>query len=246
VDDGDMRLDELAQRAGVATTTVRLYQARGLLAGPRLAGRTGFYDDTHLARLRLIARLQQDGFSLAGIGHLLSAWRQGRDLADLVGLEAGLDALLASADPVVLDPADFLGRFPAGSVTPELIDRAARLGLIETTADGQLRVPDRRFLDTGSTLAALGIPVETIIDEWEHLVVLADQVADRFIALFERYVLPPGWREGLDDGHRRELAATLTRLRDAASGVAVAALERSLAERGVRRLGALADPSALQ
>ena len=37
----EYRLDELARRAGVASTTVRLYRSKGLLARPRLEGRTG-------------------------------------------------------------------------------------------------------------------------------------------------------------------------------------------------------------
>src|SRR5687767_12274097 len=92
--DEELRLDALAAAAGVATTTVRLYQQRGLLHGPRLVGRTGWYDSSHLARLRLIARLQDEGFSLAGIGKLLESWETGRELGDLVGVEEQLDALL--------------------------------------------------------------------------------------------------------------------------------------------------------
>src|SRR6478609_4959013 len=65
----EYRLDELARSAGVASTTVRLYQTKGLLAPPRLEGRTGWYDDSHLSRLRLIARLQSEGYSLGGIAN---------------------------------------------------------------------------------------------------------------------------------------------------------------------------------
>ena len=38
----DMRVDDLARAAGVATTTIRLYQSKGLLPPPRLVGRTGY------------------------------------------------------------------------------------------------------------------------------------------------------------------------------------------------------------
>jgi DNA-binding transcriptional MerR regulator len=238
-----MRLDELAHRAGVATTTIRLYQSRGLLPGPRLVGRTGYYDESHLARLRLIGRLQEDGFSLSGIARLLATWEEGRDLEDLVGVERELDALLTRREPLALDVDEFLRRFPPGAVTPELIERAARLGLVELTGDGRLLVPDRRFLDAGSALAALGIPADATLDEWEHLVALTDTVADRFIALFERHVLPPDWRSGLDADRGRELATALARLRDVAGVVVVAALETSIARQGGRRLGALLDPA---
>src|SRR5262245_58628322 len=92
--DPQYRLDELARRAGVASTTVRLYQNKGLLAPPRLEGRTGWYNDSHLSRLRLIARLQGEGYSLAGIANLLAQWEQGRGLDAVVGVEAQLDSLL--------------------------------------------------------------------------------------------------------------------------------------------------------
>src|SRR4051794_21391040 len=115
-----MRLDDLAREAGVASTTVRLYRNRGLLPPPRLEGRTGFYDAAHLARLRLIARLQDDGFSLAGIGRLLETWQQGRSLDDVVGVEQQLDALLHRPG-VVLAPEELAGRFPADALTPDLL-----------------------------------------------------------------------------------------------------------------------------
>src|SRR5690242_15774470 len=121
------RLDELARQAGVASTTVRLYPTKGLLAAPRLEGRTGWYADTHLSGLRLIARLQADGYSLAGIANLLEQWEQGRSLDAVIGVEAELDALVGGVHGIELDPVELLGRFPDGSMTPELMQRAASL-----------------------------------------------------------------------------------------------------------------------
>src|SRR5918993_2234779 len=102
----EYRLDDLARQAGVASTTVRLYQAKGLLAPPRLEGRTGWYGDAHLSRLRLIARLRAQGYSLAGIGDLLAQWERGRNLDAVIGVEAQLDALLGGGSPPVLDVAE--------------------------------------------------------------------------------------------------------------------------------------------
>src|SRR3954451_18366916 len=148
----EYRLDELARQAGVASTTVRLYRAKGLLAPPRLEGRTGWYDESHLSRLQLIARLQREGHSLAGIADLLEQWEQGRSLDAVIGVEAELDALLGDAHAVVLDAGEVLAHFPAGSMTPELMQRAAGLGVIALTSDGKVRVADRRFLETGAAL----------------------------------------------------------------------------------------------
>ena len=82
-----MTVDELARRTGLPSSTVRLYQTKGLLPPPRREGRVGVYGGAHLARLRLISRLRESGFSLAGIRQLLETWQAGRTLDDLLGVE---------------------------------------------------------------------------------------------------------------------------------------------------------------
>lgn len=235
----EYRLDELARRGDVASTTVRLYQAKGLLASPRLEGRTGWYDDSHLSRLRLIARLQSEGYSLAAIGSLLEQWEQGRSLDSVMGVEAELDALLGDVHAVVVDPVELLGRFPAGSMTPDLMQRAGALGLVAPTEDGKLRVADRRFLETGAALAHLGIPLEVVLDEWETLLAQTDAIAARFVALFEQYLAPKDWQTALSTDETRMLAATLAQLKTNAGQILGAALDASVARLGRERLGEL-------
>jgi DNA-binding transcriptional MerR regulator len=237
-----MRLDALATAAGVATTTIRLYQQRGLLPAPRIVGRTGWYDAAHLARLRLIGRLQDEGFSLAGIGRLLESWEQGRDLADLVGVEEQLDALLNRRSAMVLDPAELAERLPFDALRPETLTRAVELGLVEPTDDGRFHVPDARFLDTGAALVALGVPVDVVLDEWEQLVVHTDEIAERFVRVFETHLLPEDWRRDLDADRVRELATTLARLQQNAGQVLLAALDASIARVGATRLSELVPP----
>jgi DNA-binding transcriptional MerR regulator len=238
----EYRLDELARQAGVASTTVRLYQTKGLLAPPRLEGRTGWYDDAHLSRLRLVARLQAEGYSLAGIANLLEQWEQGRSLDAVIGVEAELDALLGDVHAIVLDPVELLERLPDGSMTPDLMQRAASLGLAQPADDGKIRVADRRFLETGPALAHLGIPLDAILDEWEALVAHTDDIAARFIGLFETHLAPADWRAGLDTEQARELVQTLARLQATARQVLAAALDASMARLGRERLGELIEP----
>jgi len=237
----EYRLDEIARKAGVASTTVRLYQSKGLLAPPRLEGRTGWYDETHLSRLRLIARLQEEGHSLAGIADLLDQWEKGRSLDAVIGVEAELDSLLGAPHSADLDPADLLALFPEGSLTPELMQRAASLGLVEVTEEGRMRTTDRRFIDAGSSLAALGVPLGRILDEWEALVTHTDDIAGRFITIFETELAPTDWQTGLDSERARELAATLAQLQVTARQVLLAALDASVARLGRERLGELVD-----
>lgn len=231
VKDG-LRIDDLAREAGVATTTVRLYRNKGLLPPPRLEGRTGWYGEHHLNRLRLIGRLQDDGFSLAGIARLLEEWERGRSLDEIVGVESQLDVLLGDRHSVVVDASELVDRFPDDSMTPELVQRAAALGLVELTDDGRFRLPDRRFLETGSALAELGVPLDVVLDEWEALEAHTDDVAARFIRVFESHLLPDDWRRDPDSARAAALARTLAKLNLIAHEIIAAALDSSLSRAG--------------
>jgi len=66
-----LTIEQLAERAGITVRNVRAHQARGLLPGPRLQGRSGRYGAEHLSRLRVIRELQQAGLNLHAIAWLL-------------------------------------------------------------------------------------------------------------------------------------------------------------------------------
>jgi DNA-binding transcriptional MerR regulator len=222
----EMRLDALAAAAGVATTTIRLYQQRGLLPGPRLAGRTGWYGPHHLERLQTISHLQDQGFSLAGIAQLLELAERGGDLTALLGGDA-LEGALPRPEPVVLEPSELLGRLGAQALTPAVMARAVELGLVEGTDDGRLRVPDRRFLDVGAALVELGVSPEVVLEEWAALRAVTDRIAEDFIAVFEREILGGPGHE-VDDVRLAEAAEVLPRLSELAQRVVAAAFDASL------------------
>src|SRR3954471_9937422 len=121
-----LTIEELAQRAATKTSTIRLYQSRGLLPPPRVPGRVGYYADAPLARLRVIARLQERGYSLSAIKELLDGWSHGTSLSDLLGLEHELSAGSsgAAAGPIELTSEDFAALFPGGEVDPDSVQRA--------------------------------------------------------------------------------------------------------------------------
>ena len=70
-DDARYTLTELSALAGVTPRTVRYYLAQGLLPAVGVSGPGAKYDDAHLARLRLIRRLQAAHQPLAEIRHRL-------------------------------------------------------------------------------------------------------------------------------------------------------------------------------
>ena len=70
--DGEMSLDELADRMGLTRRTVRFYVQRGLLPPPLGLGRGRHYDQRHVDVLKRIAELQAAGHSLDSIGKILA------------------------------------------------------------------------------------------------------------------------------------------------------------------------------
>src|ERR1700733_13493317 len=81
-------VDDLARVADSTVRNVRAYQDRGLLAPPEKRGRVGVYDDTHVARLKLINHLLARGYTLANIQDLIMAVDEGHDLRSILGLES--------------------------------------------------------------------------------------------------------------------------------------------------------------
>jgi DNA-binding transcriptional MerR regulator len=65
--DDPYSLADLARLADVTTRTIRYYVAQGLLPSPEAAGPATRYGEGHLARLRLIKRLQREHLPLAEI-----------------------------------------------------------------------------------------------------------------------------------------------------------------------------------
>ena len=70
-----MRISELADRLGVAVSTVRYYERIGLVPGPP-RGPSGYrdYDDEAEARLLFVTRAKRIGLTLDEIAEVLPVW----------------------------------------------------------------------------------------------------------------------------------------------------------------------------
>ena len=226
-DTDGMTIDELAHRTGTPASTIRLYQSRGLLPAPKREGRIGFYGPQHLARMHLIARLQTDGFSLAGIGRLLDAWKEGRALDEVLGLEAQVAATWGAPEPLVLTAHEFAARLPGGDLSAELAQRALDLGLMRIEGD-QIVIEEPKLLDVGTELAGLGVPTEVILDEFEALRALMNQVSARFVHVFREFIWAVFVEQGFLEGQLPDVVATLQRLSQLSESIVERTLRSAL------------------
>jgi DNA-binding transcriptional MerR regulator len=210
-DDGLMTIEQLASQAETATSTVRMYQTRGLLPPPVRRGRIGYYGQGHLSRLRLIADLQEQGFSLASIKRLTEAWESGRSLDDVLGLETQVASVWARDEPVRLGLREFRELFAGQKITPAIITRAIRMGLISVDR-ASVVVRNPGFLRIGSELARQGIPAAESLDELQALQEAADSIAERFTRVFERHMWHDFVQAGMPSGQIAPLTESLSQL----------------------------------
>jgi DNA-binding transcriptional MerR regulator len=227
----EYRVDDLARAAGTTVRSIRVYTDRGLLQPPRLQGRVGWYDDTHLARLRLVGQLQDRGYTLATIADLLTAWEDGRDLGTILGVETALTRSWTDQQPEHMSLLQLRSMFGTG-LTARIVERAVRLGLLEREGTG-FRVPSPALLDMGAELVRTGIPLREVLDLSEKLVVDMRRIADRFVDAIGPRLSDAGAHasDGLPTSERlAEIGETVERLRPKAVAAVSVWYEKALAE----------------
>ncbi|HVU62266.1 MAG TPA: MerR family transcriptional regulator [Mycobacteriales bacterium] len=243
----EYRIDDLARAAGMTVRNVRAYQERGLLPPPRLRGRTGWYDDGHLARLRLIGRLLERGYTSAHIADFIATWESGHDLGQTLGLEAALLAPASGEIPELLAADDLAAMF--GRLDPEAIAAAVRMGVLEPEGEAHFRVRSPRLLRAGAELVALGMPLLAVLDLGAQLRLRVQTVATLFVQAVAPVIVgehEPGWVP--DDSEMERITRLVSEMRPLARVVVdeelASALEAGIADYVTQWLTAAVDATS--
>ena len=168
-------VDDLAGRAGLPVRTIREYQTMGLVPPPRKRGRIGLYSQAHLARLHLIGRLQERGYSLAGIGDLLQSWRDGADLGEVLGLAP--DQLVHIDEPGVAANLGQLASVVPGLVPDRLKDLVAA-GALEACGPDRYCIPSPSLLQLAADALAAGVDPDAVVELLTVIGTAASNIAD--------------------------------------------------------------------
>lgn len=162
--DGTYSLADLCGLADVTPRTVRYYITQGLLRSPGTTGPGARYDDGHLARLRLIRRLQREHRPLAEIRARLAAMTD--------------DEAVAEADARTEPPTDSALDYVRGVLGGRAL-RVSPAGLASPPPPGSPRGLPRTLAGSLRELVAYGLP----------LAAEAPAAPDR--SHWERYTLAP-------------------------------------------------------
>lgn len=194
----ELSIDELAVRAGLPTRTIREYQTMGLLPPPERRGRVGVYRPSHAHRLQLIGRLQNRGYSLAGIRDLLTSWTDGDELTDILGLSP--DELVHLDEPGAPATVAQLARvLPA--LVPDRLDDLLAVGVIDVCGPDLYCVPSPSLLQLTVDALATGYPPDAVLSLLTAVHDAAVLVADAARTLITH---PP---RGVDPNQLETLAA---------------------------------------
>ncbi|MFI5955784.1 MerR family transcriptional regulator [Cryptosporangium sp. NPDC051539] len=235
---GEYRINDLARESGIPVRNIRLYQERRILPPPVRRGRIGWYSEAHLARLRLIARLLDRGYSLAHIGELISAWERGRDLADVLGLEAALTGPWSEEPQTVISAGDLQRMFGRQEERGSL-DRAISAGMLRP--DGpRFRVASPQLLDIAVQLVQAGYPLPVVMKLAEDCMHDIERVAERYVALVKATITP-----SLSPGEAHEEHDAPPEIDDPAAAADLVQRLRPLARKSVDAMLAIAMENAV-
>lgn len=190
---GEYRIEELARLAGTTTRNIRVYRDRGLLHPPLRVGRIALFNDTHLTRLRLITSLLDRGYNISHVHEMLSAWEQGKNVGDMLGLESAIAGSWATEKPERMSLAD----------AKRLVDddpgfeRMVGLGVIRLE-DGEAVIVRPKLIEAFNDIRQYGVATGKLIDLHEQIAPLLDQISGILV------------RAGIEEvGHRINPGAAL-------------------------------------
>ena len=223
-----LTIDELAARVGMTVRNIRAYTSRGLLPPPRLRGRTGLYDEEHLARLTMVREMLADGYTLAAVERVLGHAPAGVTAPGLALHKALLTPWLPEEPEVVDRPT--LDARAGRPVTDELVAQLVELGLIALLPDGRVRIESPSLYRAGLQVVALGISPEAVVAAQLAVNEHAQAAAKIYVDMFRDTV----WRAFADAGQPEEdwprVQQAVERVQPVASQAMLAAFRLAMAQ----------------
>ncbi len=222
---GEYRIDDLARLAGTTTRNIRVYRDRGLLPPPLRVGRIALFNDTHLTRLRLITSMLDRGYNIAHVREMLSAWEEGKNLGDVLGLETAIVGTWTTEKPETMPLAEAERLVD----DPRAFDRLVALQVIRV--DGaQATVTRPKLIEAFNEIRGYGVKLDKLVDLHEQIVPEIDKISEMLVRAGAEHVmdrikpgqpLPP-------DAEIAELITMLVRFRTQAVATVTATLASSI------------------
>ena len=160
----------------MSVRNIRAHQARGLLAPPEVRLRVGYYGPEHIAQLRLIRELQDQGFNLGGIKRLIDDTDGTAER--LISFRRALTAWPTVRPHETLTLTDLARRFRVSAdEAPAVLGRAVELGVLVPTGPDRYEVPSPSLLTLAEEVTEHGVPLPRTLDALGEIVRHCDSVS---------------------------------------------------------------------
>jgi DNA-binding transcriptional MerR regulator len=243
--EGKMTIGELARRTGMTVRNIRAHQTRGLLPPPEVHGRTGYYNDEHVARIELTREMQAEGLNLEAIRRVLESTGSGS--AEIVDFARAIRAPFEDETPEIFEPEELAEIWGAKKLDLKMISRGEKLGIHRTLPDGKIEAISPRLQRAGGALVELGVNPQATLDVADKLRRQADASARTFIDLFVKEIWEPFDKAGQPEEDWPKVREALDRTRALASDAVLAMFQIAMGEAtekaGERTLQEAAKPS---
>jgi DNA-binding transcriptional MerR regulator len=227
-DNGQMTIGELARRTGMTVRNIRAHQTRGLLPPPDVHGRTGYYNEDHVARIEMTREMQAEGLNLEAIRRVLET--ADGSTREVVDFARALRAPFEDEAPEIIEAAELAASWGAEEIDPELIRRGGELGILRPLPDGRIEVISPRLQRAGAALVELGVRPEAALETADALHRQAEGVAIAFIDLFVKEIWGPFQESGRPESDWAKVREAFDRMRPLASDALLAMFQLTMAE----------------
>src|SRR3954470_4159324 len=226
---GELTIRQLAERIGMTVRNIRAHQTRGLLPPPVVRGRTGYYNEEHVARIELTREMQADGLNLEAIRRVFET-SDGEGVAEIFDFTRALRMPFEDESPEIYEPPELAATWAAKEVDPDLIRRGEGLGILRTLPDGRIEVISPRLQQAAAELAKLGVGPEAAIATAAKLRRHADGVARTFVDIFVEEIWAPFDRAGRPEKEWPRIREALERMRPLAAQGLLGVFQIAMAE----------------
>ena len=222
-----LTIEQLAAESGMSVRNIRAHQARGLLAPPEVRMRVGYYGPEHVARLRLIRELQDEGFNLSGIKRLIEEADGAAE--PTLRFKQALQAAAATEPAETLTIAELGRRFRVSSEdAPAVLAQAERLGALLPVGEGRFEVPSPSLLALAEDAVRHGVSVRSALALLEEIERHCDTISRSFVKLFLTEVWKPFQQADMPEEMWPDVEEAVERLRPIASEALMAIFQQRL------------------
>jgi DNA-binding transcriptional MerR regulator len=225
---GKLTIGELARRTGMTIRNIRAHQTRGLLPPPEVHGRTGYYNEDHVARIELTREMQAEGLNLEAIRRVLESSEGSSQ--EMVDFARALRAPFEDETPEIFDERELAAAWGVDRFDPKLLQRVEELGIVRRLPDDKIEVISPRLQRAGTALVELGISPQAAVATAEELRRSSEGVARTFVELFVKEIWEPFDRAGRPEEDWPKVREALDRVRPLASDALLAMFQISMGE----------------